>query len=96
MSTKLKHGGPAYPFEYVNSTMNPQPSFFVDGGVINPRGAEQYAGMTMRDAFAIAALQGILSNRDMVDGMFSDDIPSVVELANDYAAAMLAAREKAE
>lgn len=60
------HGGPAFPFEYVNQTGSLQESFITDT-MIKPSGAEQYSGMTMRDYFAAKAMQSlIIATKELV------------------------------
>jgi len=50
--SKKDSGGPAYPFEYHNQTGAHQPGFF-DTGMLSPGASQQFAGMTLRDYFAI-------------------------------------------
>lgn len=47
----LRHGGPAFPFEYHNQTSRHQEEFFQDG-TVPPGGSQQFAGMTLRDYMA--------------------------------------------
>ena len=54
-----KDNTPAFPFEYVNQTRIPQKSFVTDN-MIDPDGAEQYSGMTLRDYFAAKAMAAII------------------------------------
>ena len=53
-------GGPVYPSIVSNSTENDMIGFV--GEVIKPGHQVQYGGMTIRDYFAAAAIQGVLSN----------------------------------
>ena len=53
-------GGPVYPSIASNNTENDMIGF--EGEVIKPRHQVQYGGMTIRDYFAAAAMQGVLSN----------------------------------
>ena len=60
MNQKLKYGGPAFPFEYHNQTHSVQKGFFSDNS-IQPDGAEQYCGITVRDYFATKALPALIA-----------------------------------
>ena len=84
MTDNRDDGGPAFPFEYHNQTSRPQPAFFQDG-FINPDGAQQFAGMTMRDGFAGQALAA--------SGLTAD-AKLTAEWAYLYADAMLEERKK--
>ena len=53
-------GGPDYPSIASNNTENDMIGFV--GEVIKPGHQVQYGGMTIRDYFAAAAMQGVLSN----------------------------------
>ena len=70
-----------------------------DGGPAFPR--EEYQdcsrigqqGMSLRDYFAAAALQGMMSNPRLEDD-FSNDRTALAEIAYEQADAMLAERDK--
>jgi hypothetical protein len=63
-------GGPAFPFEYVNQTMEHQESF-VTSQMIAPGGAEQYSGLTVRQYAAIKL--GVMDSGDeWLDKMIFD------------------------
>ena len=81
-------GGPAFPFEYVNQTSRHQKSFVSDD-MIAPHGAEQYAGMTIRDYFAAKAMVGA-TIRGWPAGVSTG---SVAKQCYELADAMLRARE---
>ena len=57
-------GGPAYPSIVSNSTENDMIGF--EGEVIKPGHQVQYGGMTIRDYFAAAVMQGVLSNGNTI------------------------------
>lgn len=57
-------GGPVYPSIVSNSTENDMIGFV--GEVIKPGHQVQYGGMTVRDYFAAAAMQGVLSNGNTI------------------------------
>lgn len=85
LEEEMKDGGPAYP---------------TDASEERNRGSTVYPGMSLRDYFAAAALQGVLS--DMVDHMkvlertgHSGDADKVLaRFCYEYADAMLAERDK--
>jgi hypothetical protein len=79
--------GPAFPFEYHNQTSTPQPAFFQDG-FINPGGAQQFAGMTLRDWFAGQALAGWLSSFGPTESAKAD---AIARFSYEVADAMLEA-----
>ena len=79
------HGGPAFPFEYVNQTGRPQESFISDS-MIKPNGAEQYCGVTVRDYFAAKAMQAFISANWLLE-------TSISELSYNMADAMPKERE---
>lgn len=56
-----KHdGGPAFPYSWVNDgDMN---NSAPDGAVVPPGGVRDLPGMSLRDYFAAAALQGLLAS----------------------------------
>lgn len=58
----LRNGGPAYPGVTVNDTDANLTDPF--GTLLPPNGQATYSGMTLRDAFALAALQGALPMLD--------------------------------
>ena len=69
----MNDGGPAFPFKCQGPTTGP----------------ETYYGMTLRDYFAAAALQGLIaSGRDYIEWK------TAVRQAHELADAMLAEREK--
>jgi hypothetical protein len=74
MADEINYGGPAFPFGVD----------YGDGGY------EQFHGMSLRDYFAAAALQGLLS-------AYPDfDVNDFATQSFKYADAMLAARERKE
>ena len=75
MATKINEGGPAFPFREQDG----------EGGY------ERFPGMSLRDYFAAAALQGWCAC-SRTAGTEQD----AAELAYRYADAMLAARERKE
>lgn len=81
-------GGPAYPSIVSNSTENDMIGFV--GEVIKPGHQVQYGGMTIRDYFAAAAMQGVLSNGNTIfnEGWMKGLARSSYEIAD----AMLEAR----
>jgi hypothetical protein len=78
MSGEINDGGPAYPFQEHDG----------NGG-----GYMTFPGMTLRDYFAAAAMQGLCAS---FSGPCLDDafVTEVVSRALDVADAMLAARER--
>jgi len=82
--TNKPTGGPAYPF----------PAYTYPNGEIN----HGEGGMTLRDAIAIAAMQGLLSNREMGDAALHNSgaewVKDITESAFEFADAMLLEREK--
>lgn len=93
MSTQKPHGGPVFPFEYVNRTHNIQESF-ATYGMIQPGAAEQYGGINMRAYFAAAAMQGLCANYEWMHnardatGLTADEV--VAKAAFEMADQMLA------
>lgn len=81
-------GGPAYPSIASNNTENNLIGF--EGEVIKPGHQVQYGGMTIRDYFAAAAMQSILSNSStkFTEGWMKGLARSSYEIAD----AMLEAR----
>ena len=73
MSVNINEGGPAFPFREQDG----------EGGYY------RFAGMSLRDYFAAAALQGLLANASEVN----DELAAEAFTAAD---AMLAARERKE
>lgn len=71
-------GGPAFPAAYT-------------GNHGLPYRAE---GMTLRDYFAAKAMQGLLSNPSIIDGMTESTIKWIAKNAMDQADAMLAESNK--
>ena len=57
-------GGPVYPSIVSNNTENNLIGFV--GEVIKPGHQVHYGGMTIRDYFAAAAMQGVLSNGNTI------------------------------
>lgn len=80
MTTPINDGGPAFPFGQTN---------VVTGHLVNGWGSE---GMSLRDAFAIAALQGLLQRKD---GFMIDQYGTALDAYN-LADAMLLARSQGE
>lgn len=81
-------GGPAYPSVVSNNTENNLIGFV--GEVIKPGHQVQYGGMTIRDYFAAAAMQGVLSNSST---KFNEDcMKGLAKGAYEIADAMLEAR----
>ena len=79
MNTQPNDGGPAFPWEDTKDAPGqPLPS----------------SGMTLRDYFAAAALQGYMTNTEF--SMGHDDPDSVCNNCLIYADAMIAARERKE
>ncbi|MDK7586261.1 hypothetical protein QP575_10540 [Alcaligenes faecalis subsp. phenolicus] len=76
MTEPINDGGPAYPFGQTD---------FETGRLVNGWGSE---GMSLRDAFAIAALQGLLQRKD---GFMIDQYGTALDAYN-LADAMLRAR----
>ena len=68
-----------------------------DGGPAFPVPAtefnERYSGMSLRDVFAAAALQGIIINRDL---FFEQSNEEAAKCAYEAADAMIEARERKE
>ena len=64
ISTCKATGGPAYPSIASNNTENNLIGFV--GEVIKPGHQVHYGGMTIRDYFAAAAMQGVLSNGNTI------------------------------
>lgn len=86
------NGGPAFPFEYQNNTSRPQKSFLTEN-MVSCGGAEQYAGMTIRDYFADSAMQGICVNAGR-NGLAFAKPDEIAEQAYAIADAMIAGRSK--
>ena len=81
-------GGPVYPSIVSNNTENNLIGF--EGEVIKPGHQVQYGGMTIRDYFAAAAMQGVLSNSST---KFNEGwMKSLAKGAYEIADAMLEAR----
>lgn len=59
--TKLRDGGPVYPFEYHNQTRTQQAAFFHDS-MMAPGASQQFGGLTVRQYYAGLALQGHLAS----------------------------------
>jgi len=79
MKTKTNNGGPAFPWEDTKDAPGqPLPS----------------SGMSLRDYFAAAALQGILSNPCLIE--LHEDYRLAAKASHKMADAMLAARERKE
>lgn len=76
MSVNINEGGPAFPFREQDG----------EGGY------QRFPGMSLRDYFAAAALQGMLSDPDAG----KVDWKHLAEEAYEAADAMLAARERKE
>lgn len=83
-------GGPAYPCRIANGGVNEVAGW--EGDVIQPGHESQYSGMSLRDHFAAAAIQGIIAC--FRDHTGAETIPKRVEKAYAYADAMLAERAK--
>ncbi|MGO3714166.1 hypothetical protein [Alcaligenes aquatilis] len=64
MTTRIDNDGPAYPFEIENKSTEDIPDIF--GGVVRAGTTRIYAGLTLRDAFAMAAMQGMFSDRETI------------------------------
>ncbi len=80
MSAPINDGGPAFPCVYYSEPIGSiGPQFTIKGG------------MTLRDYFAAAALQGMLT-----DSCIQGSDSQFAESAYSYADAMLKAREKAK
>jgi len=88
MNTQPNDGGPAYPWQYMDRDSM---------GVEVTR--EQGMGMSLRDYFATAALQGIISNQQLLANL-DDMVPEkgtrqvAAYFAYACADAMLSARER--
>ena len=68
-----------------------------DGGVAFPSmAATANPGMSLRDYFAAAAMQGMLASDDSVFANFNEFVKHVGETSYRYADAMLKAREEAK
>lgn len=80
MTTPINDGGPAFPFGQTDP---------VTGHLVNGWGRE---GMSLRDAFAIAALQGLLQRKD---GFMIDQYGTALDAYN-LADSMLRARNQGE
>jgi hypothetical protein len=85
MNTKQDDGGPAFPRPASEYTPN-------DAAFDIRVAAVPYTGMTLRDYFAAAALQGILAQPLESDCAFSPEL--CAGSAYEYADAMLAARKE--
>ncbi len=83
-----KDGGPAFPFEWRNT--GDYNASAPNGEVVPPCRYVNLPGMTLRDYFAAAALQGILANQVDEIGTGSD----MANLAYQMADIMLAERSK--
>ena len=81
MKTQKDNGGPAYPWTYMDRDSMGQEVT-----------REQGVGMSLRDYFAAAALQGILAQPLESDAAFSPEL--CAGSAYEYADAMLAARKE--
>ena len=81
-------GGPAYPSIVSNNTENNLIGF--EGEVIKPGHQVHYGGMTVRDYFASAVMQGVLSNSNTIfnEGWMKGLAKGAYEIAD----AMLEAR----
>jgi len=80
VSAPINDGGPAFPCAYYSEPIGSiGPQFTIKGG------------MTLRDYFAAAALQGMLT-----DSCIQGSDSQFAESAYSYADAMLKAREKAK
>lgn len=86
MSNQINDGGPAFPTGPNFGTMKPHP----DGTLIVTHYGMQ-SGVTIRDYFAAAALQGLIASRGSMSTRFlaEDDASYVFEIAD----AMIRARE---
>lgn len=92
MSNQINDGGPAFPLGPTASTMKPH----ADGGghmIVTHYGMER--GISIRDFFAAAALQGLLGNSEFhVETDVESEIPNAIATyAYQAADAMLKARE---
>ena len=81
MSNRINDGGPAFPLGTTAGTMKPHP----DGTLIVTNYGMEH-GMTLRDYFAAAALQGLLA--------YDGDCSTAIGLAYHTADAMLDWRKK--
>lgn len=82
-------GGPAFPVECT----------WTDEGIMGKQtgpSSGMYTGLTLRDYFAAAALQGLIAYPDDMTGIANDEdwMPTLSTRAYKYADAMLEAREK--
>lgn len=66
MTDKFDDGGPAYPTRIENP--GPKEILGHSGDVVLPGTVSYYAGMSLRDAFAMAAMQGMLADPDVYVG----------------------------
>lgn len=88
MDLQVKHGGPAFPAEVDNNTIETVEGFFDEPVAAGER--HQYRGMSLRDYFAAEALQGICASGP------GSDISNSFIASESYALAdaMLAERAK--
>lgn len=86
MTDKFDDGGPAYPTRIENP--GPKEILGHSGDVVLPGTVSYYAGMSLHDAFAMAAMQGMLADPDVIPN--SSTAKTAYEMA-DY---MIAERNK--
>ena len=85
------HCGPAFPFNYHNQTHHHQESFTTNG-MVAPDAAEQYMGLSMRDYFAVRAMQALIAKSPFLAEPQSFEVHNKTAVgAYEYADAMLRA-----
>lgn len=99
MTDKFDDGGPAYPTRIEN--LGPKEILGHAGDAVLPGTVSYYAGMSLHDAFAMAAMQGMLADRETIlsfankcrEEMLSPD-SAMATAAYSMADAMIAERNK--
>lgn len=96
MTTRIDNDGPAYPFEIENKSTEDIPDIF--GGVVRAGTTRVYAGLTLRDAFAISVAGDIWSayQSDGTAREYDDWRDGVAVEAYRLADSMLRARSQGE
>ena len=87
-----ENGGPAFPTKLDNLSGKDMIDF---SGDVLPHGmCQNYSGITVRDYFAVSAMQGWLSINNAVGNVRSEEHAKVAKFAYDLADAMLKERAK--